>query len=73
MVKIHNERKPFKCETCDYVSAFNSNLINHIRKSHLKSMEIHQKYKESRVERIHNQDFDCYLCSAKFASGNAHK
>ena len=37
MVKIHNERKPFKCEICDYVSAFDSNLIKHIRNIHLKS------------------------------------
>merc|ERR1712150_148358 len=68
MVKIHNQKKPFKCETCDYVSAFNSNLINHIRTSHLKSMEVHLKNKKSRKERIHKKDFDCDLCSAKFTS-----
>ena len=39
MATDHEGEKPFKCNLCDYISAFNSNLKNHYVKNHAESVQ----------------------------------
>ena len=44
MATVHEGEKPFKCNLCNFASAFNSNLKNHYVRNHAESIEKGMKH-----------------------------